>query len=267
MIVLGIAVAVAAAALFSISADDTRQTNTTERGPERDRSEPRVDPTDNTANTGAERKRKREQDQDQVGEEEEARGPGIVQLSLIGRLGNNLFEYAAARVVADRMGGWALSLQAAAGNKNKYSTLLRPDGMACFPGVRPLGVSQMTSPKMQALKAAPFRNLRVELKDRSPRRIVMQDWFQDYQLISEDRDRLRQVGDCSFVVYVCVGVCWVLSDWENICILFVRAWVAAVVVLAIVTCVLLCFSDNSNRRTTTMILLLLSVVVNIPGMR
>lgn len=188
MIVLGIAVVLTAAALFSINTDDDAgKTNTVKRGPARDQLEPPINIESSTVKIGAEWKQEQEE------EEGEARGPGIVQLNFMGRLGNNLFEYAAARVVADRMGNWALSLQAAAGNAMKFSTLLRREGMACFPGVRPLGGSRITGPEMRALSSAPFRNVRVELKDRTPRRIVMQDWFQNYQLFSQDRDRLRQV--------------------------------------------------------------------------
>lgn len=132
--------------------------------------------------------------------DEEIRGPGMVQLNFMGRLGNNLFEYASARALADRL-GWALSLDAAAGNKQKYSTLLRPDGRACFPGVKPLGPS-VSDAAMSGLMQKPFQGLERELEDRSPRRILMQDWFQDYQLFSGDKDRIRQVCYIAFVQFV-----------------------------------------------------------------
>lgn len=138
----------------------------------------------------------------QKGREEEARGPGLVQLNFMGRLGNNLFEYATARALADRL-GWALSLQAAPGNKQKYSTLLRAEGMACFPGVRPLG-PQASSPEMSALEVVWFRGVRQELEDTTPRTIWMQDWFQDYQLFAEDKDRIRQVNDLEMRKYSAV---------------------------------------------------------------
>ena len=120
-----------------------------------------------------------------------SRGTGIVQLNFMGRLGNNLFEYATARVLADRL-GWALSLQPAPGNPKKYGTLLRPQGMKCFPGVRPLG-APASSPAMAQLEAAPFRGFKRELADTTPRAIVMMDWFQDFKPLAGDSGRLRQV--------------------------------------------------------------------------
>lgn len=116
---------------------------------------------------------------------------GIVQLKFLGRLGNNLFEYATARVLADRL-GWALSLQPAPGNARKFSTLLRPQGMKCFPGVRPLG-PPASSPEMAQLEAVPFRGFKRELADTTPRAIVMMNWFQDFKPMADDSDRLRQV--------------------------------------------------------------------------
>eukprot|EP00903_Cladosiphon_okamuranus_P012376 g11599.t1 len=64
------------------------------------------------------------------------RAPGIVQLNFMGRLGNNLFECTAARVLADRL-GWALSIQPAKENVTWFDLLTRPEGMSCFPGVQP----------------------------------------------------------------------------------------------------------------------------------
>ena len=118
---------------------------------------------------------------------------GIVQLKFLGRLGNNLFEYATARVLADRL-GWALSLQPAPGNARKFGTLLRPQGMKCFPGVRPLG-PPASSPAMAQLEAAPFRGFRRELADTTPRAIVMMNWYQDFKPMADDSDRLRQVRE------------------------------------------------------------------------
>lgn len=118
---------------------------------------------------------------------------GIVQLKFLGRLGNNLFEYATARVVADRL-GWALSLQPAPGNAKKFGTLLRPQGMKCFPGVRPLGPPR-SSPEMAQLEAAPFRSFKRELSDPTPRAIVMMDWYQEYKPLAGDSDRLREVRE------------------------------------------------------------------------
>ena len=116
---------------------------------------------------------------------------GIVKLNFMGRLGNNLFEYATARALADRL-GWALSLHTAPGNARKFGTLLRPQGMACFPGVRPVG-PPATSPLMADLTPTPFRSFKKELADTTPRAIVMMDWFQDYKLFAGDASRLRQV--------------------------------------------------------------------------
>lgn len=116
---------------------------------------------------------------------------GIVNLKFMGRLGNNLFEYATARVLADRL-GWALSLQAAPANVKKFGTLLRPQGMKCFPGVRPLG-PPASSPAMAQLEAVPFRGFRRELADKTPRAITMMDWYQDFKPLAGDSDRLRQV--------------------------------------------------------------------------
>lgn len=126
------------------------------------------------------------------------RGPGMVELYFMGRLGNNLFEYAAARSLADRM-GWALSLQPASWNRRKFDTLLRPDGKKCFPGVREIGPSR-DSPEMKALQQVEFRSFNTELADRRPRRIVMQNWFQEYRLFSADADRLRQVCFCGILI-------------------------------------------------------------------
>ena len=120
-----------------------------------------------------------------------ARGPGIVQLNFMGRLGNNLFEYAAARALADRL-GWALSIQPARYNVQKFGLLTRPEGMACFPGVRPVG-PPLTSPEMAGLETVKFRGVRKELEDPAPRSIEMEGWFQDYGLFKTEKDRLRKV--------------------------------------------------------------------------
>lgn len=122
------------------------------------------------------------------GEGDETRG--IVQLLFMGRLGNNLFEYAAARTLADRL-GWPLSLDAAPGKRIKFSTLLMGPGMRCFPGVRPVGLS--TAVRTDTLQTVPFRGIPAELADTTPRIIRMQDWYQNYHLFYSDRDRLRQV--------------------------------------------------------------------------
>eukprot|EP00903_Cladosiphon_okamuranus_P021086 g19369.t1 len=119
------------------------------------------------------------------------RGPGIVQLNFMGRLGNNLFEYAAARALADRL-GWALSIQPAKENVKKFGLLTRPEGMSCFPGVRPLGPPP-TSPEMAGLETVKFRGVRQELEDSVPRSIEMQGWFQDYGMFKSEKDRLRTI--------------------------------------------------------------------------
>ncbi|CAM9866175.1 unnamed protein product, partial [Hapterophycus canaliculatus] len=119
------------------------------------------------------------------------RGPGIVRLNFMGRLGNNLFEYAAARTLADGL-GWALSVQPARYNKQKFGLLTRPDGMACFPGVRPLGPPS-SSPEMASLVATTFRGMRRELQDPAPRSIVMEGWFQEYSMFSSEKERLRKI--------------------------------------------------------------------------
>lgn len=119
------------------------------------------------------------------------RGPGIVQLNFMGRLGNNLFEYAAARALADRL-GWALSVQPAPYNRKKYGLLTRPEGMKCFPGVRPVGPPP-SSPEMATLETVKFRSVRAELEDPTPRSIKMEDWYQSYDLFAWHKDRLRKV--------------------------------------------------------------------------
>lgn len=120
---------------------------------------------------------------------------GIIELQFIGRLGNNLFEYAVARTVADRL-GWALFLRTHRGNPKKYSTLLRPEGMACFPGVRGFGPAT-DSTEMRDLPQIEIRSvaqLKKEVDDPgSPRRLVLQTWFQNYLLFSSNKDRLREV--------------------------------------------------------------------------
>lgn len=129
------------------------------------------------------------------------RGPGIVRLNFMGRLGNNLFEYAAARTLADGL-GWALSIQPARYNPQKFGLLTRPEGMACFPGVRPLGAPHF-SPEMAGLEATTFRGMRRELRDPSPRSIVMEGWFQEYALFSSEKERLRKVSKPP----ACLGAC------------------------------------------------------------
>eukprot|EP00752_Nemacystus_decipiens_P012193 g10810.t1 len=119
------------------------------------------------------------------------RGPGIVQLNFMGRLGNNLFEYAAARALADRL-GWALSIQPAKYNVKKFGLLTRAEGMACFPGVRPVGPPP-TSPEMAGLESVKFRGVRKELEDPAPRSIEMEGWFQDFGLFKSEKDRLRKI--------------------------------------------------------------------------
>eukprot|EP00903_Cladosiphon_okamuranus_P012359 g11587.t1 len=119
------------------------------------------------------------------------RGPGIVQLNFMGRLGNNLFEYAAARALADRL-GWALSIQPAKVNVKKFGLSTRPEGMSCFPGVRPLGPPP-TSREMAGLETVKFRGVRQELEDPVPRSIEMQGWFQDYGMFKSEKDRLRKI--------------------------------------------------------------------------
>lgn len=116
--------------------------------------------------------------------------PGLVELKFLGRLGNNLFEYAVARVFADEL-GWALLLKAGF-NKDKFKTLLKPHGMSCFPGVRPVLPSSW-SPEMEKLQERPFRGFKQELADPTPRKITLSDWFQDYKLFAGEKDRLRQV--------------------------------------------------------------------------
>lgn len=116
---------------------------------------------------------------------------GVVELHFLGRLGNNLFEYATARALADSL-GWTLALTTAKGNPSKYGTLLRPDGMACFPGVRGLD-AKASSPDIMELREVNFRGLEKELADHKPRRIIMQNWFQDYKLFSYYSDHLRKV--------------------------------------------------------------------------
>lgn len=125
------------------------------------------------------------------------RGPGIVQLNFMGRLGNNLFEYAAARALADRL-GWALSVQPAPANEKKFGLLTRPEGMACFPGVRPVGPPP-SSPEMASLETVKFRGVRRELEDPAPRSIEMEGWFQDYGLFSSEKERLRKV-----LIIICI---------------------------------------------------------------
>lgn len=120
-----------------------------------------------------------------------ARGPGIVQLNFMGRLGNNLFEYAAARALADRL-GWALSIQPAKANVKKFGLLTRPEGMACFPGVRPVG-PPASSPEMAGLETVKYRGGLQELEDPAPRSIEMQGWYQDYGLFRSEKERLRKV--------------------------------------------------------------------------
>lgn len=126
--------------------------------------------------------------------EQREKRPGLVELKFMGRLGNNLFEYAVARVFADKL-GWALSLKADF-NKDKFKTLLKPHGMSCFPGVRPILPSSW-SPEMDKLQELPFRGFKRELADPTPRKITMRDWFQDYQLFAEEKDHLRQVRTCN----------------------------------------------------------------------
>lgn len=136
-----------------------------------------------------------EEETEKKEEEREAvtRGPGIVQLFFLGRLGNNLFEYAAARALADRL-GWALSIQPTPANKQKFGLLTRPEGMACFPGVRPVGPPP-SSPEMASLGTVQFRGMKEELEDRTPRSIKMQDWYQDYSLFSSEKERFREVNE------------------------------------------------------------------------
>ncbi|CBJ33114.1 alpha-1,2-fucosyltransferase, putative [Ectocarpus siliculosus] len=119
------------------------------------------------------------------------RGPGIVRLNFMGRLGNNLFEYAAARALADRL-GFALSIQPAPYNRKKFGLLTRPEGMACFPGVRPVGPAR-SSPEMVGLETVKFRGVRRELGDPTPRSIEMEGWFQDYSMFKSEKDRLRKI--------------------------------------------------------------------------
>lgn len=116
--------------------------------------------------------------------------PGLVELNFYGRLGNNLFEYAVARVFADKL-GWALLLKAGL-NKDKFKTLLKPHGMSCFPGVRPVLPSSW-NPEMAKLQEHPFRGIKQELADPTPRKITLSNWFQDYKLFAGEKDRLRQV--------------------------------------------------------------------------
>lgn len=125
-------------------------------------------------------------------EEQEIDTRGMVELRFMGRLGNNLFEYAAARSLAERL-GWSLVLKTHRANPKKYGTLLRAEGMACFPGVRGMG-SPIDIREAQKLKQAGFRDLRKELADESPRVIIMQDWFQTFDLFSEHATQLRKVG-------------------------------------------------------------------------
>ncbi|CAN0448022.1 unnamed protein product, partial [Ectocarpus fasciculatus] len=120
------------------------------------------------------------------------RGPGIVRLNFMGRLGNNLFEYAAARALADRL-GFALSVQPAPYNRKKFGLLTRPEGMACFPGVRPVGPAP-SSPEMVGLETVKFRGIRRELQDPKPRSIEMEGWFQDYSMFRSEKERLRKVS-------------------------------------------------------------------------
>lgn len=127
-------------------------------------------------------------------EQEERRGPGIIELHFMGRLGNNLFEYAAARALADRM-GWALSLRTASGNKKKFGTLLAKEGMACFPGIRGVG-PDVLNPEMRNLPILEVQEIGARQEFGTlPRRIVMQAWYQNYQLFSEEKDRLRKVSE------------------------------------------------------------------------
>lgn len=127
-------------------------------------------------------------------EQEEKRGPGIIELRFMGRLGNNLFEYAAARALADRM-GWALFLRTASANPKRYGTLLAKEGMACFPGVRGVG-PDVRSPEMRNLPILEVQEIGARQEFGTlPRRIVMQSWYQNYRLFSEEKDRLRKVRE------------------------------------------------------------------------
>lgn len=132
-----------------------------------------------------------EEEEEEEGKEAVTRGPGIVRLNFMGRLGNNLFEYAAARALADRL-GWALSVQPAPYNKKKFGLLTRPEGKKCFPGVRPLGPPP-SSPEMAILETVNFRGVSTELADPTPRSIKMEGWYQDYDLFSWDTEQLRKV--------------------------------------------------------------------------
>lgn len=126
-------------------------------------------------------------------EQAKSRGPGIVELHFMGRLGNNLFEYAVARTIADDL-GWALFLHTARGNAKKYGTLLRPVGMKCFPGVRSLG-PDINSPEMRDLPVldSPGLKRRVNNFGSKPSRIVLRSWYQNYELFAAYKDQLRQV--------------------------------------------------------------------------
>ncbi|CAM9179082.1 unnamed protein product [Choristocarpus tenellus] len=117
---------------------------------------------------------------------EPTRGPGSIELLFMGRLGNNLFEYATARALADSL-GWGLTMKTA-WSKPKFGTLLTPEGMKCFPGIRPID-----SVPVRDLEVKEFRGVQVEMKDVEPRQIIMRNWFQNYNFFSYAKGNLRQI--------------------------------------------------------------------------
>lgn len=138
-----------------------------------------------------------------VGSEEEehderaaTRGPGIVEIHFKGRLGNNLFQYAVARVLADRP-GWALFLSPFP--YHLRGNLQTPEARACFPGVQELGPG-IDSPDMRDL---PVVIVGDESEDGGkqeddigafPQHVVMNGYFQDYSLFALQKDRVREAS-------------------------------------------------------------------------
>ncbi|CAM9341410.1 unnamed protein product [Discosporangium mesarthrocarpum] len=68
--------------------------------------------------------------------------------------------------------------------------------MRCFPGVRPLrsssGAPDVQPQKMEDLKIVQFSSMHKELSDRTPRRVIMKGWFQEYLPFSQVKDEVKQ---------------------------------------------------------------------------
>lgn len=115
---------------------------------------------------------------------------GIVETRFHGQLGNNLFQYTAARTLADRL-NWALYILPI----KKEGGLLTPEAKACFPGVRGFG-PDINNPEIRSLPVVGHRTFTGKHRRHSPpEHVVMNGFYKGYRLFARQKDRIRQVSD------------------------------------------------------------------------